>query len=107
MSQDLLFYDIEVFQHDSLIVFKDINKNTVKTFHNGFEELPDFIRGRTLVGFNNYYYDDKILTLMIEQAPQSAIKQANDDLISGKQIWVTKGRFQSLDVFQQIDVSMP
>lgn len=107
MSQDLLFYDIEVFQHDSLIVFKDINKNTVKTFHNGFEELPDFIRGRTLVGFNNYYYDDKILTLMIEQAPQSAIKQANDDLISGKQVWVTKGRFQSLDVFQQIDVSMP
>lgn len=105
--ENLLFYDIEVFKQDSLVVFKDINKNTVKVFHNDFREISDLIRGKTLVGFNNYYYDDKILTLMIEQAPQTAIKQANDDLISGKQIWVTKGRFYSLDTFQQIDVSNP
>jgi hypothetical protein len=105
--ENLLFYDIEVFKHDSLVVFKDIHKNTLRIFHNDFREIGDFIRGKTLVGFNNYYYDDKILTLMIEQAPQAAIKQANDNLIAGQQVWTTRGRFSSLDTFQQIDVSNP
>jgi hypothetical protein len=104
---ELIFYDIEVFKYDALVIFKDINKNTLRIFHNDFKEVAPFIRGKTLVGFNNYYYDDKILTLMIEQAPQSAIKQANDDLIAGQQIWTTRGRFNSLDVFQQLDVSNP
>jgi hypothetical protein len=107
MSEQLLFYDIEVFKFDSLVVFKNEKKETLRIFHNDFKEVAEFIRGKTLVGFNCYYYDDKILTLMIEGAPQEAIKQANDDLISGKQIWTTKGRFKSLDVFQQIDVSNP
>jgi hypothetical protein len=104
---ELLFYDIEVFKYDSLVVFKNINKETVKIFHNDFRGIAELIRGKTLVGYNNYYYDDKILTLMIEQAPQAAIKKANDDLIAGKQIWTTKGRFNSIDTFQQIDVSNP
>jgi hypothetical protein len=104
---ELLFYDIEVFKYDSLVVFKNINKETVKIFHNDFRGIAELIRGKTLVGYNNYYYDDKILTLMIEQAPQAAIKKANDDLIAGKQIWTTKGRFNSIDIFQQIDVSNP
>jgi hypothetical protein len=104
---ELLFYDIEVFKYDSLVVFKNINKETVKIFHNDFRGIAELIRGKTLVGYNNYYYDDKILTLMIEHAPQAAIKKANDDLIAGKQIWTTKGRFNSIDTFQQIDVSNP
>lgn len=107
MSENLLFYDIEVFKYDSLIVFKNINKETVRIFHNDFTGLPELVRGKILVGFNNYYYDDKILTLMIEGAPQAAIKKANDDLIAGKPVKVTKGRFESLDTFQQLDVSNP
>jgi len=102
-----LFYDIEVFKYDSLVVFKNLDKETVRIFHNDFTGLAELIRGKTLVGFNNYYYDDKILTLMIEQAPQAAIKKANDDLIAGLPVRTTRGRFESLDTFQQIDVSNP
>jgi len=36
---EYLFYDIEVFKHDSLIVFKDINKNIVRVVHNDTEQF--------------------------------------------------------------------
>jgi hypothetical protein len=65
-EQNLLFYDIEVFSHNAFVVFKDINKNLKRVFHNNFVQLSQFIDGKTLVGFNNYYYDDKILTYMLD-----------------------------------------
>ncbi|MBT2728373.1 hypothetical protein J7E63_15700 [Bacillus sp. ISL-75] len=105
---DLLFYDIEVFSHNTLVVFKDINKKLIKVFHNNFTKLAEFIEGKTLVGFNNYYYDDKILTYMLELKPQYLIKQLNDRIISGEKVrYINKPPFRSLDVFQQIDVSKP
>jgi hypothetical protein len=107
-SADLLFYDIEVFKKNSLIVFKDINKKVVKIFHNNFAMLADFIEGKTLVGFNNYYYDDKILVYMIENKPQALIKELNDKIIKGENVkFINKHDFKSLDVFQQLDVSKP
>lgn len=105
-NQDLLFYDIEVFKHNALVVFKDINKQLVKVFHNNFVKLAEFIEGKTLVGFNNYYYDDRILTYMMELKSVDQIKQLNDRIISGEEVRM-KIKFTSLDVFQQIDVSMP
>ena len=59
------FYDIEVFHMMPLLYFKDINKKLKRVFHNNFVHLSDFIKGKTLVGFNNYHYDDKILTYML------------------------------------------
>ncbi len=50
--ENLLFYDIEVYKYDAFVVFKDINKNTLRIFHNEFEELQDFIKGKILVGLN-------------------------------------------------------
>ena len=32
--EKVVIYDIEIFKHDFLLVFKDINKNEVATFHN-------------------------------------------------------------------------
>lgn len=51
--KDLLFYDIEVFQEDSLVVFKDIEKNLVAVFVNDFKGIYELIKGKTLVGYNN------------------------------------------------------
>lgn len=110
MQQDLLFYDIEVFKHDSLVVFKDINKNIVQIFHNDFKDLADFVMqsGCTLVGFNNYHYDDKILTYMMERKPQFLIKELNDKIIGNESTnYINKPKFNSLDTRQQIDVSQP
>lgn len=107
-EEQLLFYDIEVFSHNSLVVFKDINKNILRIFHNNFIKLAEFIEGKILVGFNNYYYDDKILTFMLELKPQYLIKRLNDEIIAGKNVsYIGKPKFNSLDVFQQIDVSRP
>ena len=105
--ETLLFYDIEVFSQNALIVFKDINKKLIRVFHNNFTKLGEFIAGKTLVGFNNYYYDDRILTYMLELKSVQQIKQLNDKIIAGENVSYIKPRFDSLDVFQQIDVSNP
>ena len=63
---DILIYDIEVFKYDSLVVFKEITGAEVAHFWskpdggfpadspNGFERVPEVIRGRTIAGYNNY-----------------------------------------------------
>ena len=106
--ENLLFYDIEVYKYDAFVVFKDINKNTLRIFHNEFEELQDFIKGKILVGYNNYFYDDLILTKMIKGWTNHQLKEFNDRIISGvntdKEVDI---HINSLDCFQQIDVSKP
>lgn len=118
---DLLFYDIEVVKCDSLVVFMNIDKKEVAHFWNnrgrerveepsGFEGIPDLIRGKTLVGYNNYFYDDHILTAMMNNSLNlpKYLKALNNTIISGK----PSGRkvsdlIKSLDTMQQIDVSKP
>jgi len=107
-QDNILFYDIEVYSHNAFVVFKDINKNLKRVFHNNFVHLSDFIKGKTLVGFNNYYYDDKILTYMLDLKTVQQIKDLNDRIINGEDVrFVGKAKFNSLDCFQQIDVSRP
>lgn len=129
--EDLLFYDIETFAFDSLVVFKDINNNLVAHFWSnperglaeyenrqgvsdirptGFEAVPELIRDKVLVGYNNYGYDDYMLTTMMNEASNlpSFIKRQNDRIISGKGATLKKSPLiRSLDCMQQIDVSHP
>ena len=96
---NLLFYDIEVTAYDSLVVFLNIDKEEVSHFWNnrdrkkteepsGFEGIPDLIAGKILVGYNNYFYDDNILTLMMNSATSMPdIIKANNDRI------INEGRF--------------
>lgn len=118
---NLLFYDIEVTAFDSLVVFLNRNKEEVAHFWNnrdrkttedpsGFEDIPDLIRDKTLVGYNNYFYDDNILTLMMNTATSMPdfIKATNDKIISGERFSGRKSPLiRSLDTMQQIDVSHP
>jgi hypothetical protein len=105
---DLLFYDIEVYSHDAFVVFKDINKKLKRVFHNNFVLLADFIQGKTLVGYNNYHYDDKIMQYMLDLKTPQQIKWLNDRIIEGEDVrFVKSKKFKSLDCFQQIDVSFP
>jgi hypothetical protein len=106
-EQQYIFYDIEIFKHDALVVFKDVNKELLKIFHNNFIELADFIKGKTLVGFNNYHYDDIILHSMLERKPNWFLKEMNDRIIAGEKISIKDRQFESLDVYQQLDVSNP
>lgn len=119
--ENLLFYDIEVFSDDALVVFMDINKQEVAHFWStrgrtlqeepsGFEEIPGLIKGKTLVGYNNYYYDDNILSCMMNKVLSIPryLKSQNDQLIAGGEYGgKVSPLIHSLDTMQQIDVSKP
>lgn len=108
LEQELVFFDIEVFKYDSFVVFKSREKEIIRIFHNDFNGLAEFVQGKTLVGFNNYHYDDKILTYMIELKPQFLIKELNDKIIAGESTnYINRIKFDSLDTRQQIDISQP
>lgn len=122
MNKDsLLFYDIEVFQEDALVVFMNINAEEVAHFWNarnrhfvedpsGFEQIPEVITGKILVGYNNYSYDDHILTAMMNQARSMPyiLKAINNTIIeSSRYDSPISPLIRSLDTMQQIDVSHP
>ena len=106
-KDDLLFYDIEVFKEDTFVVFKNYERETLKVFHNTFEGVLELITGKTLCGFNNAFYDDHILTAMINQWTPYQIKQLNDRIISGEKVKNIHSAIVSIDCFQEIDPSKP
>lgn len=133
MYEDYLFFDIEVFKYNSMIVFKDMDGNTVKVFSSslnglgeyldkgisieqGYGNLESFVKGKTLVGYNNHFYDDRIMKVMLQggltlDEKQKIIKESNDNIIGGKNLgWLKYTNdlpYKSLDCFQQIDISKP
>lgn len=104
---ELLFYDIEIFRYNALVIFKDIDKKIVAQFHNDFGEVYDLVDGKTLVGYNNHWYDDHILTAMIKGWSNHQLKDLNDRIIGGEKMYSPHKVIHSLDCFQQIDVAMP
>ena len=118
---DLIFYDIEVFEYDALVVFMNIDGEEIAHFWNtrgreliddpsGFEKIPEVITGKTLVGYNNYNYDDHILTAMMNQARSmpNILKAINNTIIeSGKYADKISPLIHSIDTMQQIDVARP
>lgn len=120
----VLFYDIEVFKHQSCVVFKNEEGETVKIFSNnlnglgeyidreiidseGFDGLKEFIEDKVLIGYNNYHYDDYILYAMAYIGEQDLIKEWNDSIINGEKVGLKRVQTETYDAFQQIDVSMP
>lgn len=132
--KDLYFYDVEVFKYNSLVVFKNYEGETVSVFSSsldglgeyidkglvvgkGFNGLEKFITGKTLVGYNNYHYDDYIIQAMIDSAldnktleeRQKVIKSWNDSIINKKSTINMKkvSCCKTIDCMQQIDISRP
>lgn len=119
--KELLFYDIEIFSFDALVVFMDISKTEVAHFWNnqnrecaeepsGFEGIPDLIRDKILVGYNNYSYDDYILSAMMNSVKSMPriLKAINNTIIETGKVDMKKDPLiYSLDTMQQIDVSHP
>lgn len=106
-DEDLVFYDIEVFRWDSLVILKDINNKTLGVFWNdisrrdaemsggkyldfptGFEGIEPIVKDKILVGYNNYHYDDLILTYMRNgvMARCDLIYGLNNTIISGVKV---------------------
>lgn len=124
-----LIYDVEVFKYNSMVVFKDLEGKTVRVFSSsldglgeyidkgiikgqGYEELEEFLKGKILVGYNNYHYDDYILYAMTQVKDggfdHSVLKEWNDNIITdGTKVNMKKIDNRTLDVYQQIDISRP
>lgn len=81
LFRDYIFYDIETFKHDAMIVMKDINKQWVRFWLNDFDGLEEFIKGKTLVSYNGYDYDDYILTAMMYGYSPEQINEVSKKII--------------------------
>lgn len=119
-----------------MVVFKDYNGETVKVFSSslngfgeyidkgvdlelGYKNLEEYVTGKTLVGYNNYYYDDRVMKMMMwcgsksqdEKTTNLLLKNLNDKIINNKPLgwlkYVNDLPYTSLDCFKQIDVSRP
>ncbi len=125
MMNELYFFDIEVFKYNSMVVFKNQAGDTVKIFSSsldglgeyidrglveqGYDNLEPWLIGKTLIGYNNYFYDDYILYAMSKNLPQNIIKEWNDSIISNdSKINMQKiEACKTYDAFQQINVAKP
>lgn len=60
ISEDLIFFDVEVFPNLFIICWKAPNKKTVKMINPSSEDVENLLKFK-LVGFNNRRYDNHIL----------------------------------------------
>lgn len=100
-NSTLIFYDVEVFKYDWLVVF---NKNgELEVIVNDSSRLLYYMNSNQnsyFVGYNNYNYDDYIIT---------SILNGNSDLYSLSKQLIDKKikpkiniKFKSLDLMQDI-----
>lgn len=106
-AKEILIFDIEVFKHDTVIVFKRFNQPGYLPMHNDFKDLKDLIKDKLLIGFNNYSYDNYILAAILQGKSQEEIKKINDYIISGgdtKNLGLNKEVYSinSLDTYQEL-----
>ena len=81
-------FDIEVFKHDWLVVFKNMGTGEYKVIHNDNYELKTFISPDHLyAGFNNKHYDNHIIKAIICGADNALVKELNDFIIGGNLGW--------------------
>ena len=81
-------FDIEVFKHDWLVVFKNMGTGEYKVIHNDNYQLKTFVSPDHLyAGFNNKHYDNHIIKAIICGADNALVKEINDFIINGKLGW--------------------
>jgi len=101
-----LFYDIEVYNDYACIVFIDENnKEYLYEYPFSLGQIRRLIANKTLVAYNNHFYDDYMLNQILRGLPIKVLKKINDEVISGDVD--TRTQLITLDVMKQIDVSQP
>jgi hypothetical protein len=109
-----MVYDIEVFHNLYMFCFKSVDTGEETTITctpnnvNGALTIKNIVEKYTLIGFNNYYYDDKILTHLLNgNNTCESIKEYNDLLISGEARWEpVHPSIVSLDIYTLLMTKM-
>lgn len=100
-----LIYDVEVFKEDYLLVFLNLNKEVVyKTWNDNpliCVELERLCRKHRIAGFNNYFYDDVILSKIMDGViTPKKIHQISKQIIEGKERIFPRWGLNSIDTKQ-------
>lgn len=77
-------YDIEVFAHDWLVVFRRVDDDHHVIIHNNNHQLREFFMAHSddvFGGFNNRHYDDWVVQSMLSGADNALVKAHNDFII--------------------------
>lgn len=77
-------YDIEVFAHDWLVVFRRVDDDHHIIIHNNNFQLKEFFMAHSddvFGGFNNRHYDDWIVQTMLSGGDNAMVKAHNDFII--------------------------
>jgi len=77
-------YDIEVFAHDWLVVFRRVDDDHHHVIHNNNYQLREFFMahsGDVFGGFNNRHYDDWVILTMLSGGDNATVKAHNDFII--------------------------
>ena len=81
-------YDCEVFVHDWIVVFKDIETKHFTVIHNDNDALRACIDDDSVYcGFNSKGYDQYIIKAICAGFSPEEVKQVNDWIIAGNQGW--------------------
>ena len=77
-------YDIEVFAHDWIVVFRRVDDDHHHIIHNNNYQLREFFMAHSddvFGGFNNRHYDDWVVQSMLSGADNATVKAHNDFII--------------------------
>lgn len=112
-TRPILFYDTEVFKNYFLFTFCDMNNNITNIdsrlpFFEILTSLNKIVRENYLIGFNNFHYDDIILTNALVKPTTSHLKLINDDIFyhSDKKIYKyfsINNNIKSFDLMKNIN----
>ena len=108
-------YDVEVFAHDWLVVFKDRKSGKYYAYHNDNEAVRGFLTDNESAifgGFNTKHYDQYIIKAIWGGFSPEEVKLVNDWIIGGGQGWqcpLLEGvffRFNNVDITDDMQMGL-
>lgn len=109
----ILIFDFEVFAHDWLVVFSNLEENEIKVIHNDIESLKKIMFDEQYIfgGYNVKHYDNWIAQTILCGCSPEQVKECNDWIITkGNNGWEfplivgERRKFTSFDLMDDIAV---
>lgn len=101
----LIIYDCEVFAHDWIVVFKDVETGQYTVIHNDNEALRQSLFDDCIyVSFNGKHYDQFIIKAIWLDCSPEEVKAINDYIIGGGQGWEHPLMRQNYFYFNNVDI---
>lgn len=106
----IIFFDVEVFEFDWMVGFKDNETKTRWKVWNDSDRLNEILEeigDAIFVAFNNWGYDDKILELMMDGKSNGYIFRESKSIIGGAFKTYKSRKLFTLDLFRNLKSSVP